>query len=140
MSTTRYQKFALGISGITALTIGAFILFAPHVFYAGYGLTLSEDPNLLSELRAPAANLAALAIVILAGIFRPGIAPVSGTIALTVFLAFPAGRIAGLLLDGLPSGSVLGALAIEAVIGAICVTAFWHPRPQASRTAVQVCR
>ena len=82
------------------------------------------DPNLLSELRAPAANLAALSAVILAGVFRTSWAPVSATVAVTVFLAFPAGRIVGLLIDGMPSASVLGAFAIEIAIGAICLAAF----------------
>jgi transposase InsO family protein len=43
---------------LTALTIGAFILFAPHAFYGSYGITLGEDASLLSELRAPGAGLA----------------------------------------------------------------------------------
>jgi hypothetical protein len=124
MTTTKYQKFALAIAGVSALVIGAFILIAPHAFYAGYGVTLGEDANLLSELRAPAANLAALAIVMLVGIFRSGFAPVSMAVATTVFLAFPAGRIAGLLMDGVPSAGVLAAFAIEVVIGIVCVTAF----------------
>jgi len=49
-----FEKIALGLSGLTAVTIGACILFAPHAFYAGYGITLGQDANLLSELRAPA--------------------------------------------------------------------------------------
>ncbi len=56
MTLTRLEKIALGISGVTALSIGGFILVAPHTFYASYGITLSNDPNLLSELRAPAAQ------------------------------------------------------------------------------------
>ena len=53
MQLTRFQKITLGISGITALVIGSFITLAPHAFYAGYGITLGPEPNLLSELRAP---------------------------------------------------------------------------------------
>ena len=124
MQIRMFQKVALGIAGTTAMIIGGFILIAPHAFYAGYGMTLGDDPNLLSELRAPAANLAALSAVILAGIFRTSWAPVSAKVAVTVFLAFPAGRIVGLLIDGMPSASVLGAFAIEIAIGAICLAAF----------------
>ncbi|MCV6592454.1 MAG: DUF4345 domain-containing protein [Silicimonas sp.] len=52
MQLTRFQKITLGISGVTALAIGALITLTPHAFYASYGITLGQDPNLLNELRA----------------------------------------------------------------------------------------
>ncbi len=52
MPLTLLQKIALGISGITASCIGALILAAPHLFYESYGISLGNDTNLLSELRA----------------------------------------------------------------------------------------
>ena len=70
MKPTLFEKIALGLSGLTALTIGAFILFIPHAFYAGYGITLGEDANLLSELRAPGAGLAGFGLLMLRGIWR----------------------------------------------------------------------
>lgn len=134
MSITRFQKITLGIAGITALGIGGFILGAPHAFYASYGIELGTDTNLLSELRAPAANLTALGAIMLAGIVRPAWWRVSATVALTVFVAFPVGRIIGLAVDGMPSANVLGALAIEIVIGALCLIAFWRkPSSRATR-------
>lgn len=132
MSTTRLQKIALGIAGITALGIGGFILAAPHAFYASYGISLGADANLLSELRAPAANLAALGMLMLAGIVRKSWAGLSAAVAITVFLAFPAGRVVSLAIDGTPSTGVIGALVIEIVIGALCVFAF---RPQRGRAS-----
>ena len=131
MKPTTLEKIALGISGLTALTIGAFILFAPHAFYAGYGITLGKDANLLSELRAPGAGLAGFGLLMLLGIRRPVHLPVAIAVALTVFIAFPAGRLVGLAVDGMPSGSVIGALVVELVIAALCLAAFrrrlWHP-------------
>ena len=35
MTVARIEKTALGIAGVTALGIGAFVLAAPHAFYAG---------------------------------------------------------------------------------------------------------
>jgi hypothetical protein len=118
------EKAATAVSGITAFGIGAAILTAPHAFYASYGITLAADPSLLSELRAPAAGLAALGSLILAGLWKAALAPLSVTLALTVFLAFPAGRLLGLAIDGVPSDGILGALAIEVVIAAFCLFAF----------------
>jgi hypothetical protein len=133
MTLTIFEKTALSISGVTALGIGAFILSAPHAFYAGYGITLGDDASLLSELRAPAAGLAGLGILMLAGIFRQAWARQSIAAALTVFLAFPAGRLVGLVADGMPSGGILGALILELAIAALCLVAFRHRlRPAAS--------
>ncbi len=124
MTMSRFQKAVLGVAGFTALAIGSFILAEPYAFYASYGITLPADPNLLSELRSPAANLVALGAVILAGLFFPRLARISAAIALIVFLAFPVGRIISIGIDGMPSESVLAAFAIEVVIGALCLVAF----------------
>jgi hypothetical protein len=121
---TPVQKIALGVAGITSLGIGAFILAAPHAFYASYGIVLGQDPSLLSELRAPGAGLAAFGAVMLAGIVRPALRQVAVVAALTVFLAFPAGRVLGLVADGLPSGAILGALVLELAIAGVCLFAF----------------
>lgn len=133
MRSTTFEKIALGLSGLTALTIGAFILFMPHAFYASYGIMLGQDANLLSELRAPGAGLAGCGLLMLLGIWRHAVLPVAMAVALTVFIAFPAGRLVGLAVDGIPSGSVIGALVVELVIAALCLAAFrrrlWQPAP-----------
>jgi hypothetical protein len=138
MQPTLFEKIALGLSGLTALTIGAFILFAPHAFYASYGITLGDDSSLLSELRAPGAGLAGFGLLMLLGIWRHAVLPVGMAVALTVFIAFPAGRLVGLAVDGMPSGNVIGALVAELIIAALCLAAFrrrlWNPAPDLSTT------
>ena len=121
---TFLQKIALGIAGITSLGIGGFILGAPHAFYASYGIVLGPDPSVLSELRAPGAGLAAFGAVMLAGLVKPALRQAAVVAALTVFLAFPAGRVLGIVTDGMPSGGILGALALELAIAALCLVAF----------------
>lgn len=136
MQLTRFQRIALAVSGITALAIGSVILFAPHAFYASYGIALGQDPNLLSELRAPGAGLAALGAIMLAGLARAAIAPASLVAALAVYLAFPLGRIVSIAVDGLPSGSVLGALAIEIVIACLLLAAFGRSAARGRKDAL----
>ncbi|SDH91723.1 DUF4345 domain-containing protein [Lutimaribacter saemankumensis] len=124
MSLTTLEKIALGISGLTAFGIGAAILAAPHAFYASYGITLDGNASLLSELRAPAAGLAAFGLLMLMGILRPAMAAVSKAASLTVFLAFPAGRLIGLAIEGLPSTGILAALVLELGVAMLCLVAF----------------
>jgi len=124
MTFTRMQRISLSVSGLTSLGIGATILALPHAFYASYGITLGTDPSLLTELRAPGAGLAALGGIMLLGIFREALSEAAVVAALAVFLAFPAGRIVSLALDGMPSMAIVGALLLELAIGALCIIAF----------------
>ncbi len=131
MTLTPLQKIALGIAGASALGIGAAIALAPHAFSASYGIALGRDPSLLSELRAPGAGLAALGAVMLAGIVRRSLREVALAAALVVFLGFPAGRVVGLVLDGMPSAGIVAALAFELAVAALCLLAFRPGRGRA---------
>lgn len=128
MKPTRLQTIALGLSGVTALGVGAGILAVPHAFHASYGIALGSEPDLLSELRAPGAALAGFGLVMLSCLARKGPRQAAVVAALTVFLAFPAGRLVGLAVDGMPSPGILAALALELAIAALCLAAF---RPRA---------
>lgn len=128
MTATPLQKIALVLSGLTALAVGACILIAPQAFYASYGIALGDDATLLSELRAPGAGLAGCGLVMLRGLWRSTFLPLGMAMALTVFIAFPAGRLVGLAVDGMPSGAILAALVVELAIAALCLAAF-RPRP-----------
>lgn len=114
------RRFALGMSGLTAFTIGLAITLDPHSFYASYGIVLSPQPNLMSELRAPAANLAALGLIILCGAFYQKLVQASAWLGVTVFSAFAIGRTISFALDGWPSDSILAAFAIEVVLAMMC--------------------
>lgn len=116
-----FQKLTLGAAGLTAFGIGVAILLTPHGFYAGYGIELSRDPNLLSELRAPGANLTMLGALIFAGAVRSRMAHASAALGAAVFLAFAFGRLVGIVLDGAPQGGVFAALIVEVVVGGLCL-------------------
>lgn len=124
MTRSLFQKITLGIAGIPALAIGLCILVIPHPFYASYGIVLADDASLLSELRAPGAGLAVLGALMLWGIWNSAMHQVAQVAALTVYIGFPTGRLVGLLIDGMPSGGILGALAFEVGIAALCLLAF----------------
>lgn len=135
MPLTRLEKATLGISGLTAVGIGGFIMAAPHAFYASYGITLGDNASLLSELRAPAAGLVTLGVLMLTGIWRSAMAQLAVAATLIVFLAFPAGRLIGLAVDGMPSGAIIGALVLEVAIAMLCIFAF---RKRFSRTTLSL--
>lgn len=121
--TEGFRRLTLGAAGAIALGIGTTIAIAPAGFYALYGIVLPAGPDLLSELRAPGANLAVLGALILGGAIRSGMTQLSALLGTAVFLAYAAGRLLGLVLDGMPSDGIVQALLIELIIGGLCAAA-----------------
>lgn len=123
MTTNWFQRTTLAVAGLTASTIGLTITFLPSMFYASYGIALDADPNLLSEIRAPGANLAALGFLMLGGALRARWFASARLIAITVFFSFAFGRLVSWSIDGVPDTSIIAALAIEIVIGSLVLLA-----------------
>ncbi|WP_170402155.1 DUF4345 domain-containing protein [Ruegeria arenilitoris] len=115
------RRLILGMSGLTAFAIGLAITLDPQSFYANYGIVLSPQPNLMSELRAPATNLAVLGLIILCGACYQKLVQTSALLGVTVFSAFALGRTISFVLDGLPSDSILAAFAIEVFLALLCL-------------------
>ncbi|WP_108835271.1 DUF4345 domain-containing protein [Tateyamaria sp. Alg231-49] len=124
------RRLVLGISGLAAITVGLAITLDPQAFYASYGIVLTPQPNLMSELRAPAANLAVLGLIILSGALYKRITHSAALLGTAVFLAFAMGRVVSLALDGRPSDSILAALGIEVVLALLCL---WVAAPRRQR-------
>ncbi|WP_305984691.1 DUF4345 domain-containing protein [Roseibium sp. MMSF_3544] len=113
------KRLFIGLAGAIAIGIGATITFAPHLFYAQYGIALPTGPDLISELRAPGANLAVLGVWIMIGAFRSAWTQQALLLGSTVFLAYAAGRAISIVFDGMPSDALFQAMLIEIVIGGI---------------------
>lgn len=128
------RRLVLGFSGLAAAAIGLAITLDPQAFYASYGIVLTPQPNLMSELRAPGANLAVLGVIILAGAFYKKIAHAAALLGTAVFFAFAAGRTASLFLDGRPSDGLLAALGIEVILAVSCL---WVARQQGLSASAQ---
>lgn len=115
------RRLVLGFSGVVAITIGLAIAFDPQAFYSGYGIVLTPQPNLMSELRATAANLAALGMIIVSGALYKKMAQSAAVLGATIFFAFAAGRIVSLIFDGRPTDGILAALGTEVVLALLCL-------------------
>ncbi|MEP1199292.1 DUF4345 domain-containing protein [Tateyamaria sp.] len=124
------RRLVLGISGLAATTLGLAITLDPQAFYASYGIVLTPQPNLMSELRAPATNLAVLGLIILSGALYKRVTHSAALLGTAVFLAFAMGRVVSLVFDGRPSDSILAALGIEVVLALLCL---WVAAPRRQR-------
>lgn len=135
--TNWLQRLIVGTSGAIALGIGATITAAPVAFYATYGIELHPDPNLLSELRAPGANLAVLGAVIGVAAFVPRMLRISASLGAAVFLAYAFGRVVSVVNDGIPANGLVQATMIELVIGSLCAAVAWSSGPARSPALVR---
>jgi hypothetical protein len=121
----------LCISGLLLLGIGGAILWVPQTFHAANGIHLGDDPNLLSEIRAPGGLLTGAAILILLGTFRPGMRSLAVLLTTLTYGTFGLARLLGLVLDGMPSSGLMGATVLELIVAAIGLTILWsRPAPQ----------
>ena len=106
----------LVIAGLLLLAIGSAILLAPLAFHGSNGVILGDNPNLLSEVRAPGGLLAASGIIILVGAFRVRLRVSAVQLATLVYGSFGLGRLMSMALDGMPSSSIVGATSLELIV------------------------
>lgn len=127
MQPSLLHRSYLFLAGAVALGIGATLLFAPAALHGAHGIDVHANANLASEVRAPGAALFGLGALILGGAFRSALARTATTISALLYLSYGSGRLVSLLVDGAPSPDLLGAMAIEFVLGALAL-AFLAPR------------
>ena len=121
-------RLVLFLSGIVASCIAAMILLAPDVFYASYGIELSNNTALANEVKAPAGALFLAGLIMFIGVFRSDFAVVSLATATGVYLSYGLARVASFVIDGLPHSGMIGAAGIELVVGTICLLTLLYER------------
>jgi hypothetical protein len=124
----RATRVLLAVSGAITIAIGAGLMFVPAQFQASAGIILGPDINLLSEVRAPGGFLLATGILILLGAFRRQMARLALLLSSLLYLSYAGARLVGILMDGMPSSTILTALGIEVVIGGLCLAALTAKR------------
>lgn len=105
------------VAGALLVVIGGFLLVDPHEFFGQNGVVLGDDPNLMSEIRAPAGLLIASGLLIAwsARIERLGL--VGLALTALVYGSYGVSRLVSIGLDGLPSEGIVAATLVELVVG-----------------------
>lgn len=99
--------------------IGGAVLLSPHAFFATNNIALNNDPNLMSEIRAPGGLLIAAGLMMLAGaVFHKHLLNALRVAAIT-FSAYGLARCISWVADGAPSSSLMIALTLEMGLGII---------------------
>lgn len=123
---TRFAVPALlVVAGLVLVYVGASVMFAPESFYAGNGITLAADASRLSEVRAPAGLLLLAGAFAWLGAFRRAWRHTASIVTAVVYGSYGLSRLAAVLFDGMPSQSLVVAMTVELVIGALAASAGW---------------
>ena len=131
----------LVVAGLLLHVIGGSILLAPHAFHGNNGIDLGDNPDLLSEIRAPGGLLASSGIAILIGAFRRRMRLPSLQLATLVYGSYGIARLVSMMLDGMPSASIVSATLLEFIVAIVGAAILWQQRairvaaPQRSRKA-----
>ena len=120
----------LVIAGLLLLAIGGAILLAPHAFHGSNGIILGDNPNLLSEIRAPGGLLAVSGIVILLGTLRLRLRASAVQLTTLVYGSFGLARLVSMVLDGMPSSSIVGATSLELIVAFVGLVILRRARVQ----------
>ncbi|WP_430431440.1 DUF4345 domain-containing protein [Oceanicaulis sp.] len=134
MTTHGIIRALLGINGVVLTGIGVMLISDPHAMFALNGVSLSPDPNLLSELRAPGGALAlGGGFVLASAALGLWMRAASGVSAL-LLLGWAIGRLVSIPLDGMPDAGLLIAFGIELVLGFASV---WAMRALSESSALE---
>ena len=113
----------LAVAGALLIYIGAALLFQPVSFYAANGITLTQEPSLMSEVRAPGGVLLSSGLIIGCGaIWRAMVRPAL-LLAAVIYGSYGVSRLISLALDGMPSHSLVIAIAIELTLAVLALMA-----------------
>ncbi len=123
MKSTLGVKILLFVTGIIGVGIGAAILLAPVAFHATSGITVVGDESLMSEMRAAGGALFACGTVVLLGAFVNRLMFTALVLSTILFLSYGASRLLSMVMDGLPSSSLVAITLFELSIGLVCVFA-----------------
>ncbi|MCR6640994.1 MAG: DUF4345 domain-containing protein [Sporocytophaga sp.] len=124
-------KIFLFVTGMVGVIIGASLLLTPIAFEASAGIHLENEVNILSEVRAPGGTLMTAGILIASGAFISGVTYLSIILAALFYLSYGLSRTISILLDGLPSDTLIIATVSEIIIGLISLyILFKFPKPE----------
>lgn len=114
-------KVLLLVSGLILISVGVGILLVPQAFYESNGTILGNEPSLLSEVRAGGGLLLGSGVIVILSLFRSRLSRQALGLSALVFIAFGIARLVSMVIDGMPSISLVISTGIELLVGTLCV-------------------
>ena len=110
----------LTLSGLLLFLVGTLRLIDPIKNYSkNSGITLTNDENLLNEIRGISSLMLIGGIIILLGIKISSLTNISYSVAILIFIGFLFGRIISIFIDGKPNKLIINGIISEAILGGL---------------------
>lgn len=136
MQDSKLLSAFLFVAGGLGIAVGLALVFVPVAFQASNGIDLGGDVNLINETRAPGSALLVVASLVFAGAFVPRLRFTATLLAGTVYLAYGAGRLLSIALDGMPSAVLIQVMVLEVALGAVGMLALARYRRRGPDTVL----
>ncbi len=113
-----FKIVVLSLSGLLLFLVGMMRVSKPIKTYAkNSGINLTNDTDLLNEMRGASGVMFLGGIIILMGTITSALTLSSFVVASLLFLGFAIGRIISMVSDGKPNKQLVTGLATELVLG-----------------------
>ena len=112
-------RLALAISGVLLLAIGTAIFVGPLAYQADMGVTLPNDPTLLSDLRAMGGGLVGFGLLLVAGAKWRALGSAAAVGGAILYLSYGIARLISMAVDGLPADTLVVSAGIELLVGGV---------------------
>jgi len=105
--------------GLIGIGVGSAQLFVPVAFEASAGIRLEDNISLLSEIRGTGGTLLVGGILIALGAFNSKMIFTSIVLSCLFYLSYGLSRIFSMVMDGIPTESLVIVTGLEIAIGLI---------------------
>jgi hypothetical protein len=129
------HRIILITAGTIAVILGVAIMFMPHAMHESNGVELGNNASLLSEIRSPGGALFLVGAILVAGAFVTRLTFAATLTGAMVYLGYGLGRVVSIVLDGVPSSTLVVAMIVEFVGAAALAWLLWRSRKATVRGA-----
>lgn len=116
------------LAGGLLVVIGGSILASTETFFESNGILIPKDPNLRSELRAPAGLLFMSGALVTATAIRRSLEALGLGLVALVYGTYGMSRLVSIAFDGWPAEGLVSAMVIELAVGAIALVTLLRSR------------
>ena len=117
-----FKIVILSLSALLLISVGAMRLVNPiKTFAKSSGITLTNDVNLLNEIRGISALMLLAGMMIALGTFVSKLMLSSFMVAVLIYFGFAIGRLISIKADGKPNKQLMQGIGFEIVLGSLNV-------------------
>ncbi len=130
LKNSKVLKVILFSLGLILTILGLWRFISPIGYYAGSGIILPDEVNILNTVRASGGAEIGFGVLVLMGCFLQKFSFTSTVVAAILYLSFGIGRVLSIGIDGCPGNMIIIFTVFEFILGSLGIWALYHYRDQ----------